>query len=58
MQKEMAQSIKLRPRTAIERAASLSTGARVACTTADDRTVRLRPLTTQAVAATLAGRVE
>ena len=58
MQKEKPHSIKVRPRTAIERAASLSTAAHVACTTADDRIVRLRPLMTQAVAASLAGRVE
>ena len=58
MQKEMHQSVKVRRITAIKRAPSLSVAVRIACTTADDRTVRLRPLTTQAVAATLAGRVE
>ena len=47
MEKEMPQSIKVRPRTAIEHAPSLSMAAHVACTTADDRTARLRPLTTQ-----------
>ena len=43
MKKEMPQSIKVRPRSAIERAPSLGAAVRVTCTTADDRTVRLRP---------------
>ena len=58
MQKEKLELIKVRPRTAIERAASLSTAAHVACTTADDLIVRLQPLMTQAVAASIAGRAE
>ena len=43
MQKERPGSVKVRPITAIERAASLSAAVRVTCTTADDRTVRLWP---------------
>ena len=58
MQKEVPESSKVRPRTAIERASFLGTAVRMMCTTADDRTVRLRLRTMQAVAATLAGRVE
>ena len=43
MQKERPESVKVRPITAIERAADLSAAVRVMCTTADDRTVRLWP---------------
>ena len=39
--------MKVRPRMAIERAPSLGVAVRIACTTADDRTVRSRPLVTQ-----------
>ena len=43
MQKERPQYIKVRPRSAIQRAPSLGAAVRIVCTTADDRTVRLRP---------------
>ena len=43
MQKERSQSIKVRPRSAIERAPSLGAAVRIACATANDRTVRLWP---------------
>ena len=43
MPKERPQYIKVRPRSAIERAPSLGAAVRIACTRADDRTVRLRP---------------
>ena len=49
MQKDRRQSVKVRPRTAIERAPSLGAAARIAFTTAGDRTVRLWPCATQTV---------
>ena len=48
MQKEQLEFIKVRPRTAIERAPSLCTATHDTCTTAYNRTVRLRQPATQA----------
>ena len=55
MQKDRLQSVKVRPRTAIERAPSLGAAARIAFKTADDRTVRLWPCTTQTMQLRLQG---
>ena len=55
MQKDRRQSVKVRPRTAIERAPSLGAATRIAFTTADDRTVRLWPFATQAMNPRLQG---
>ena len=49
MQKERPESVKVLRTTAMERAPSLGAAIRIACTTADDRTVRLWPCATQTV---------
>ena len=47
MQKDRPQSVKVRPKAAIERAPSLGAARRIALKTADDRTVQLWPCATQ-----------
>ena len=49
MQKDRPQFVKVRSRTATERAPSLGAAVRIAFMTPDDRTVRLWPCATQAM---------
>ena len=55
VQKEQLHFVKVRPITATERAPSLCTAAHIMCTTAHDRTVRLRQQATQAARPRLQG---